>query len=280
VLGAEALGGRREPGRRLSQYFANHKNSPERVADLDVGDLLSHASIRRVGTFTRHQIQRAVRYQAINAAAFVFQLSHRLLERRTFGTHQVLHRHAHVGVEHLAEVPVGGHVFDRPHLDARGVHRHDDLADAGVWRAVLAGAADQVAEVGEFAEARPDFLAVDDPLVAVAHGRGGQRGKVAACVGFAHADAPRGVAAQHVGQESFLLFARAVAEEGRAHLSIGEPHAGNRRTGGNHLFSDDQAVDGRASGAAVFDGPCHADEAFAPEFARELLRVTVHPTVV
>ena len=280
MLGAEAFGGSGEAGRGLLQHFTNHQNAPERVTDLDVGDLLSHACVRRVGTFARHQVQRPVRHEAIDAATLVLQLAHRLFERRTFGAHQVLHRHAHVGVEHLAEVAVGGHVGDRPHFDAGGVHRHDDFADAGVRWACFAGAADQVTEVGEFAEARPDFLSVDHPLVAVAHGRGGQRGEVAAGVGLAHADAPRGVAAQHVGQEAFLLFARAVAEQGRAHLPVGEPHARYRRAGGDHFFADDQSVDGRAPAAAVFAWPGHADEAFAAQFARKFLRVTVHPAVV
>ena len=76
------------------------------------------------------------------------------------------------------------------------VHRHDDLADARVRRAVRRRAADQVAVVGDGAEAGPDLLAVDDPVVAVAAGRRLQAGEVAAGVGLAHADAPRRLAGQ------------------------------------------------------------------------------------
>ena len=56
---------------------------------------------------------------AIDAAALVGELHHRLLERIALGTHQVLDRHPHVGEVHLAEVLVGSHVLDGADLDAR-----------------------------------------------------------------------------------------------------------------------------------------------------------------
>ena len=162
-----------------------------------------------------------------------------MFKRATFDTYQVFDRHAHVGVEHFAEVPVGGHVGDRPHFNSGGVHRHDYFADAGVRWAFFARATDEVAKIGKFAETGPDFLSVDDPLVAVTHCRGGQRCQVAASVGFAHADAPGGVAAQHVGQKLFTLVSAAIANERRAHLAIGKPHASNWGAGGNHFFTHD-----------------------------------------
>jgi hypothetical protein len=64
------------------------------------------------------------------------------------------------------------------------------------------GAADQVAVVGQLAEARPDLLAVDHEVVAVAHGAGGERGEVGPGVRFGHADAPRGLARQDSGRNS------------------------------------------------------------------------------
>ena len=41
------------------------------------------------------------------------------------------------------------------------------------------GAGDEDAEAGELGQRRPDLLAVDDPLVAVAHGPGAEGGQVA-----------------------------------------------------------------------------------------------------
>ncbi|MFM8713117.1 MAG: hypothetical protein ACKOE7_07125, partial [Actinomycetota bacterium] len=82
----------------------------------------------------------------------MFQLAHRLFERSTFGTHQVLNRHTHVGIEHLAEVAIGGHVGDGAHFDARRIHRHDNFADTCVWRPLFSGATNQITKVGEFAE--------------------------------------------------------------------------------------------------------------------------------
>ena len=92
----------------------------------------------------------------------MLELAHRLLERAALGADQVDRRHAHVGEEHLAEVAVGGHVLDGPHLDAGRVHRDDDLADAGVRRAVGAGAADEVAVVGYWA---PKLVQIFWPLI-------------------------------------------------------------------------------------------------------------------
>ena len=172
MLGAEAFGRRREPRGRLLQHFTNHQDAPEGVADFNLGNLVAHQRITRVCPLARHQIQRPIRHQAIDAATFVLELAHRLFECRTFDTNKVFDRHAHIGVEHLAEVPVGGHVGDGAHFDAGGVHRHDDLADARMRWAFFAGATDQVTKIGEFSEARPNFLAVDHPLVSVAHGRG------------------------------------------------------------------------------------------------------------
>jgi hypothetical protein len=47
----------------------------------------------------------------------VLELLHRLFERTAFGSDEVVHRHSHIGVEDLAEVPIGGHVLDAADLD-------------------------------------------------------------------------------------------------------------------------------------------------------------------
>ena len=167
-----------------------------------------------------------------------------------------------------------------PHLDAGRVHRHDDLADAGVRRALRRGAADQVAVVGDLAEAGPDLLAVDDEVVAVAHGAGLQRGEVGAGVGLAHPDAPRGLAGQDAGEELGRLLGRAVGDQRRAHLPVGEPRRGDRGAGRDHLLGDDQPLDRRPAAPAELDRPGHADPAVGGELAGELLGEAVDPRVV
>ena len=55
------------------------------------------------------------------------------------------------------------------------VHRADEVRDPLVLRRVGVGPGEQDPEAGDVGVARPDLLAVDDPLVAVAHGAGAQR---------------------------------------------------------------------------------------------------------
>ncbi len=170
-------------------------------------------------------------------------------------------------------------VIGRTSMPGR-VHRHDDLADALVRRAVGVGAADEVAVVGELAEARPDLLAVDHEVVAVAHRAGGERRQVGAGVGLGHADAPRRLARQDAREELGLLIRRAVVDQGRAHLAVGEPHRRDRGTGGDQLLADDQPVDGRLAAATELDRPGHADPAVRGHLLREVLREPVDPRVV
>ena len=188
--------------------------------------------------------------------------------------------HADVGEEHLAEVPVGGHVGDRADLDTGRVHRHDDLADPLVRRPVGVGAADQVAVVGQLTEARPDLLAVDDEVVAIAHGAGRERGQIGSRVRLGHADAPRRLAREDAGEELGLLIGGAVVDQRRPHLPVGEPHRGDRCAGGDQLLADDQPVDRRLAAAAELDRPRHADPAVGGHLLRELLREPVDPRVV
>ena len=71
----------------------------------------------------------------------------------------------------------------------------------GVRWPVGRGPADEVAVVGDLAEAGPDLLAVDDEVVAVADRPGLERGQVRAGLGLAHPDAPRGLTGQDAGEE-------------------------------------------------------------------------------
>ena len=63
----------------------------------------------------------------------IFQPSPRLPD-------QVRERHAHVREEHLVELGVPGHGAQRPHLDARRVHRDQHVRDARVLLRVGLGA--------------------------------------------------------------------------------------------------------------------------------------------
>ncbi len=244
------------------------------------GHPLADERVGAVGPGDGHLVERTVRHEAIDAAPFVFELRHRLLERRSFDADQVGDRHPHVGEEHLAEVAVGGHVGDRPNVDARRVHRHDDLADPTVRRAVTARSADEVAVVGLRAEARPDLLPVDHELVALAAGARDERREVGAGVRFGHPDAPGGLAREDAGQELGLLVGRAVLDQRRPHLTIGEPDRGDRCPGRDQLLADDQPVDGRLAAAARLHRPRHPDPAVRRHLDGELLGEAVDPRIV
>ncbi|CAB4798164.1 unannotated protein [freshwater metagenome] len=147
-------------------------------------------------------------------------------------------------------------------------------------RAVARGAADEVAVVGLCAEARPDLLAVDHEVFAIALGLGGQAGEVAAGVRLAHADAPSHIAGEHLGQVAVRLFLGAVLDERGAHLTVGEPGSGDGRADLDHLLGNDEAVNGGSTPTAELLGPRHSDEGLGGEFLGELFRVAVHPAVV
>src|SRR5262245_23724024 len=114
-------------------------------------------------------------------------------------------RDAHVVVEHLVDV-VLAHQVHRHQLDACRVHRDDEHRDALVLLRLGVGADGEPAVVGAAGEAREHLLAVDDVLVAVAHGPGRQRGEVGAGARLRVADAEVDPALEDLGQElGFLL---------------------------------------------------------------------------
>jgi len=130
--------------------------------------------------------------------------------------HHVALGHAHVVEEDLVEAilaEVARHRAQRPDLDAGRVHRRQDVADA----AVLAGAGLRAHQhedhVRRVRRARPDFLTVDDEVVAVGGGGGLQAGQVAARAGLGVALAPDHLAAHGGTDPALLLLLGAVLEK-------------------------------------------------------------------
>ena len=97
--------------------------------------------------------------------------------------------------EDLVELRFAGDLVHRPHLDAGLPHRQHEEADALVFGHVPVGAGDQHAVVGGGGERRPDLLAVDHPVVALAVGAGAQAGQVRSRAGLAVEQAPLALAA-------------------------------------------------------------------------------------
>ena len=105
--------------------------------------------------------------------------------------------HPHVGEEDLVEAGPAGHLAQRADLDAGGLHVDDEAGEALVLGQVGVGAGDDLADVAVLGARRPDLLAGDAPLVAVADGPGLQAGQVAAGAGLGEQLAADGVAAVH-----------------------------------------------------------------------------------
>ena len=80
---------------------------------------------------------------------------------------------------------------------------------------VLVGADEAEDPVGLVGIAGPDLLAVDDEIVAVIDGRGGEAGEVGAGVGLRIALAPADFAARDLRQMRLLLFLGAIFQQRR-----------------------------------------------------------------
>ena len=80
VLGAEALGRRREPGRCLAERLADDEDPADPVAGLEGGDLLTHEEVGGVSVVQGDGVQGVVGDEPVDAAALVLELAHRLLE--------------------------------------------------------------------------------------------------------------------------------------------------------------------------------------------------------
>ena len=115
---------------------------------------------------------------------------------------------ARVGEEHLGELRAVGEVADGADVDARLVGRHEDQRQPAVLRRVGIRPAQHVQPVGARPEGHPDLLAVQHPLVAVAHGAGAHATEIGSGLGLAEALAPHVLAAHDARQEASLLLGR------------------------------------------------------------------------
>ena len=139
---------------------------------------------------------------------------------------------------------------------------HEQEGDPPVLRRLGVGAGEHEAPVGGVGFAGPDLLAVDDPLVAVEGGPGGQRGEVGAGVGLGVALAPAVLPREDAGQVVALLLLGARDDQGRSdhvdrHHVVGPA---GRRAGSGELLVQHDPLDGRQARAAVVGGPGRCDQ--------------------
>ena len=175
VLGANTFCSGSETRRRLAQHTSVDQQSADGIADLKFGDLLPNDRIGRVGHLAGMQVQRPVRNQTVDSPALMFKLTHRLRKRISLNANKISDRHSYVVKPHFIEVTSIDHVPNRSDFNSRGVHWHDNFADTQVrFVGNRLRATDQIAIVRFMCERCPDFLSVNDPLIAVANRRSRQ----------------------------------------------------------------------------------------------------------
>ena len=195
-----------------------------------------------------------------DAGALMRQRGHRDSPALSFFAEQVLHGNANVVKEDLREVRTAGHVLDRPHFDAWGIHLHEQARNAFVLvlRAGI-GAREQDDPLGVGCARRPDLLTVDHVLIAVAHSLALEGGEVAAGARLRVARAPLVLAVQNVRQELLLLLLGPVFDDRRPHPL--ESHHGRAERGCacfRHLFFEDDLLHDAPTASAVLGGPVEA----------------------
>src|SRR5215203_4923337 len=171
----------------------------------------------------------------------------------------VLRGDADVVEEDLVEVGGPGDLPQRTQIDARRAHVEGERGDSTVLGSLGVGAREQVAHVRVLAVGRPDLLAGDHVLVAVADRTGLQRREVAPCAGLAEQLAPDVLAAADPWQEVLLLLGRAELDDRRR----GQGRRADRRprAGAGDLLRDDEGLHRmRAGTTAVLGGPVDAEE--------------------
>src|SRR5581483_9509227 len=138
--------------------------------------------------------------------------------------------------EHLVELRRAVGLHDGTDLDAVLLHRHEQVADAGVLRRVRVRARQEEDVVGVLRLRRPDLLPVDDPLVTVELGARLERREIGTGVGLAEPLAPRDLAREDLGQELLLLLLAPPLQDRGADERVAEEVGAQWRTGACELL--------------------------------------------
>ena len=163
---------------------------------------------------------------------------------------------AHAVEEDLVERCRAAHLPNRTDHDARGIHGYQERGDARLLDDIGISAREQHAVVGELRIGRPDLLAVDDPVIAVAHSLGGEACEVRSGTGLAEQLAAQHVGAQKSCGKTLALLRGPEDTDSGTHKSGGDADdlRGWRHVEGALLLGEGHAVDAGHPRAAVL-GP-------------------------
>jgi len=176
----------------------------------------------------------------------------------------VRHRHLDISEKNFVQVMQAVDGNDRLHLDAGRLHVDQKERDAFLLFGGLIRSHETEYPIGFMGIGRPDFLAVDDVMVALTHGLGFQRGEIRSGPRFRITLAPPDIAGKNARQ--MLLFLRFVTEgvDHRSHHGQTEWRK-SRCVSGGHLLVENMLLHRRPSSAAILPGPIDRYPAFLVE---------------
>ena len=105
-----------------------------------------------------------------NVAAFVHQRGLSALPASVDFTDDVRMWNTYVSEEGFIEVLNAGDLGNGADINARTLHVQDEVGDTSMFWKINIGTSEQNRVIGKLTKAGPNFLTVDDPVVAVAHG--------------------------------------------------------------------------------------------------------------
>ena len=183
-------------------------------------------------------------------------------------------RHAHIVEEGFAERRIAGDQQDRFRGHALRGHVEQNETDAVMLLRRAVGAHQAEDPVGVIRIGRPDLLAVDDEVVAVAFGAGLQRGQIRSGVRLGIALAPADEPGRDLRQMLFLLRIGAVFQKRRPEHGNAERGQRLPRADRRHFLAHDLGLFAIEAAAAIFRRPMrHGPTLVAHPFEPDALRL-------
>ncbi len=203
-----ALGARRAGIHAVAQR-PHGQQAQDLAFDIDVGGLVAQRAVRQGADLAQALDQFARRGAAApdraglgEGDAFGLELGHAERPALAFLAQQPVGRHADLVQKDLVVfVLVARHVDDRPHPEAGTVHVDQELRQALMLGQVRVGAGNQHADLRLVCQRRPDLVALDDVVIAVAPGDGAQGAEVGAARRLAEQHAPQFLAGERRRQQ-------------------------------------------------------------------------------
>ena len=206
--------------------------------------------------------------------AFVLKVVHDGVEAPVFFAQQIASGHAAVGKEQLrrigtapamlVQLPAGG--------KARRAFLHHEDRDAPATLDVGVRAGGDKEQIAMHAVGNEQLGSVQDIIIAVAHGAGGQAGHVRARAWFGDRDRRDEFSSANSGQIFCLLRRAAIADQmRRGHVGVHQ-HGGGKaaKSGASQFLRQDQRRHGAKARAAMLFRMPHAQEPQGPHFAQNL----------